>query len=62
MDSQNDDKARELEELRQRMMRENTFLNALATKTMSVYFDAYRCKLSSTFIMYLFTVLQEQGL
>jgi len=44
MNSQNDDKARELEELRTRMNKENMFLNALASKTMSVYFDAYRTK------------------
>jgi hypothetical protein len=44
MDSQNDDKARELEELRTRMMKENNFLRSLASKPMSVYFDAYRTK------------------
>merc|ERR1711997_8226 len=44
MDSQNDDKARELEELRTRMMKENNFLRSLSTKAMSVYFDAYRNK------------------
>ena len=42
MDCQNDDKARELEELRERMMKENMFLNAINHKTMSVYFDAFR--------------------
>merc|ERR1712156_144482 len=44
MDCQNDDKARELEELRERMMKENMFLNAINHKTMSVYFDAFRSK------------------
>jgi len=44
MDCQNDDKARELEELRVRMNKENIFLNAVNSKTMSVYFDAYRSK------------------
>jgi len=44
MDCQNDDKARELEELRLRMNKENLFLNAINSKTMSVYFDAYRNK------------------
>jgi len=44
MDSQNDDKARELEELRTRMMKENNFLRSLASKPLSIYFDAYRTK------------------
>lgn len=44
MDSQNDDKTRELEELRTRMNKENQFLNTVNSKTMSVYFDAYRTK------------------
>merc|ERR1712048_724752 len=44
MDSQNDDKAREIEELRERMMKENMFLNSLHKKNMSVYFNAYRNK------------------
>merc|ERR1712193_52884 len=44
MDSQNDDKARELEEMRTRMMKENNFLRSLASKPLSIYFDAYRTK------------------
>ena len=35
-------KAREIEELRNRMMKENMFLNSLHNKNMSVYFNAYR--------------------
>ena len=42
MDGQNDDKMREIEELRNRMMKENMFLNSLHNKNMSVYFNAYR--------------------
>ena len=34
--------AREIEELRNRMMKENMFLNSLHNKNMSVYFNAYR--------------------
>merc|ERR1711962_1477571 len=44
MDAQNDDKARELEELRTRMMKENAFLKSLADKSLGVFFDAYRTK------------------
>ena len=34
--------AREIEELRSRMMKENLFLNSLHKTNMSVYFNAYR--------------------
>lgn len=44
MDSQNEDRGRELEELRTRMMKENAFLKSMASKPLSVYFDAYRTK------------------
>ncbi len=44
LDAQNADNARELDELRTRMMKENQFLRAMAGKTNSVYFDAFRTK------------------
>merc|ERR1711915_770706 len=44
MDAQNEDKAREIEELRTRMMKENAFLRSLADKSLGVFFDAYRTK------------------
>jgi len=44
MDEQNDDRARDMDELKTRLMKENAFLKSLASKPMSVYFDAYRTK------------------
>lgn len=44
MDSQNEDKSREMEELRTRMMKENMFLRSLSDQTLGVFFDAYRSK------------------
>ena len=37
-----DVQAKEIEELRSRMMKENLFLNSLHKTNMSVYFNAYR--------------------
>ena len=37
--------AKEIEELRSRMMKENLFLNSLHKTNMSVYFNAYRCQI-----------------
>ena len=55
MDGQNDDKMREIEELRNRMMKENMFLNSLHNKNMSVYFNAYRCAMCFIVILFLFS-------
>ena len=44
MDEQNDDRARDMDELKTRLMKENAFLKSLASKPISVYFDAYRTK------------------
>lgn len=44
MDEQNDDRCKDMDELKTRLMKENAFLKSLATKPMSVYFDAYRTK------------------
>ena len=44
MDEQNDDRSRDMDELKTRLMKENAFLRILASKPMSVYFDAYRTK------------------
>lgn len=44
MDSHNEDRQRDIEDLRTRMMKENEFLRGLANKSMGVYFDAYRSK------------------
>jgi len=44
MDSQNEDRGREIEELRTRMEKENQFLRSLNTKSLGVYFNAYRTK------------------
>jgi len=44
MNSLNDDRGRELDELRTKLMKENHFLKSLASKPLSVYFDAYRTK------------------
>jgi len=44
MDSQNEDRGREIEELRTKMMKENQFLRSLSSKSLGVYFNAYRTK------------------
>ena len=46
MDSHNEDRQRDIEDLRTRMMKENEFLRGLANKSMGVYFDAYRSKVN----------------
>merc|ERR1711892_639321 len=43
-DSQNEDRQRDIEDLRTKMMQENKFLKSLAGKTLGVYFNAYRTK------------------
>merc|ERR1712055_234317 len=44
MDGQNEDRGREIEDLRTRMEKENQFLRSLASKSLGVYFNAYRTK------------------
>lgn len=44
MNALNDDRGRELDELKTKLMKENHFLKSLASKPLSVYFDAYRTK------------------
>jgi hypothetical protein len=44
MNEMNDDRGRELDDLKTKLMKENHFLKSLATKPLSVYFDAYRTK------------------
>ena len=44
MNEMNDDRGRELDELRTKLMKENHFLKSLASKPLSVYFDAFRTK------------------
>merc|ERR1712079_669187 len=44
MDTQNADRGAEMDELKTRLMKENAFLKSMASKPMSVYFDAYRTK------------------
>jgi len=43
-DSQNEDRQRDIEDLRTKMIQENKFLKSLAGKTLGVYFNAYRTK------------------
>jgi len=43
-DAANSERISDLDELRTRMMKENAFLKALASKPCSVYFDAFRTK------------------
>ncbi len=44
MNQNNDDRVAEIDDLRTKLMRENQFLKNLASKSNSVYFDAYRNK------------------
>merc|ERR1719430_2678675 len=44
MEEMNDNRGAELEELKTKLMKENAFLKMLASKPMSVCFDAYRTK------------------
>jgi len=44
MNEMNDNRGAELEELKTRLLKENAFLKMLASKPMSVCFDAYRTK------------------
>jgi len=44
MDEQNSENANAMDELKTRLLKENAFLKSLASKPMSVYFDAYRTK------------------
>jgi hypothetical protein len=48
MNEMNDDRGRELDELRTKLMKENHFLKSLASKPLSVYFDAYRNRFYET--------------
>jgi len=43
-DSQNEDRQRDIEDLKTKMMQENKFLKSLSGKTLGVYFNAYRTK------------------
>merc|ERR1739848_438719 len=44
MDTHNQDRISEIDDLRTRMEKENAFLRGLASKSCGVYFDAYRSK------------------
>merc|ERR1711881_389438 len=44
MDKQNAERSNDVDELKTRLMKENAFLKSMASKPMSVYFDAYRTK------------------
>jgi hypothetical protein len=44
MNEMNDDRGRELDDLKTKLMKENHFLKSLASKPLSVYFDAFRTK------------------
>lgn len=44
LDAQKEEQSNELDELRTKMLKENQFLKSLASKSNSVYFDAYRSK------------------
>merc|ERR1711913_141742 len=44
MDEQNAERAGDMDELKTRLLKENAFLKTMASKPMSVYFDAYRTK------------------
>merc|ERR1712079_232026 len=44
MNEMNDNRGAELDELKTKLMKENAFLKMLASKPMSVCFDAYRTK------------------
>merc|ERR1712045_839037 len=44
MDEQNAERAGDMDELKTRLLKENAFLKSMASKPMSVYFDAYRTK------------------
>ena len=44
MDEQNAERTNDMDELKTRLMKENAFLKTMASKPMSVYFDAYRTK------------------
>merc|ERR1711881_18467 len=44
MDEQNAERSNDVDELKTRLMKENAFLKSMASKPMSVYFDAYRTK------------------
>ena len=44
MDEQNAERTNDMDELKTRLMKENAFLKSMASKPMSVYFDAYRTK------------------
>lgn len=44
MDEQNAERSNDMDELKTRLMKENAFLKSMASKPMSVYFDAYRTK------------------
>ena len=61
MDGQNDDKMREIEELRNRMMKENMFLNSLHNKNMSVYFNAYRHAIFFCYLILFFKIFRNKA-
>ena len=44
MDEQNAERSNDMDELKTRLLKENAFLKSMASKPMSVYFDAYRTK------------------
>merc|ERR1719208_380535 len=44
MDEQNAERTNDMDELKTRLMKENAFLKSMASKPLSVYFDAYRTK------------------
>merc|ERR1711994_488549 len=44
MDEQNAERSNDMDELKTRLLKENAFLKTMASKPMSVYFDAYRTK------------------
>jgi len=44
MDEQNAERTNDMDELKTRLLKENAFLKSMASKPMSVYFDAYRTK------------------
>jgi len=44
MDDQNAERSNDMDELKTRLLKENAYLKSMASKPMSVYFDAYRTK------------------
>merc|ERR1739838_701282 len=44
MDAEKADRGNEMDDLKKKLMRENLYLKAVASKPLSIYFDAYRTK------------------